>query len=205
MTMVEEKQDAETKIKEAARRVFLAQGYEGTKMRQIAEEAGVNLAMINYYFRSKEQLFQSIYAETFAQFVGQMAMMINEPTPLEVKIWKIVDRYIDFMMDNPLIPSFILSEQQANGGAFFKEMGVRGLIDKSVFKKQLTEEADKGNIRAIEPLQLIVTILGNIVFPVVARPVVSYVGGLDDEGFQEFMKTRKQIVPEMIMAYLKLR
>ncbi len=203
--MAEEKQDAESKIKEAARQVFLAQGYEGAKMRQIAEEAGVNLAMINYYFRSKEQLFKSIYAETFAQFVGQMALMINEPTPLEVKIWKIVDRYTDFIMDNPLIPSFILSEQQANDGAFFKEIGVRGLIEKSVFKKQLVEEAEKGNIRAIEPLQVIITILGNIVFPVVARPVVSYVGGLDDEGFQDFMKARKQIVPEMIMAYLKLQ
>ncbi len=193
------------KIKEAARRVFLAQGYEGTKMRQIAEAAGVNLAMINYYFRSKEQLFKSIYAETFAQFVGQMAQMINEPTPLEVKIWKIVDRYTDFIMDNPLIPSFILSEQQANNGAFFKEINARGLIENSVLKKQLLEEAEKGNIRAIEPLQVIMTILGNIVFPVVARPVVSYVGGLDDDGFQEFMKTRKQIVPEMIIAYLKLK
>ena len=203
--MAEEKQDAETKIKEAARRVFLAQGYEGAKMRQIAEEADVNLAMINYYFRSKEQLFQSIYAETFAQFVGQMAVMINEPTPLEVKIWKIVDRYTDFIMDNPLIPSFVLSEQQANDGAFFKEMGVRGLIEKSLFKKQLVEEAEKGNIRAVEPLQMIMTILGNIVFPVVARSVVSYVGGLDDDGFRDFMKTRKQIVPEMIMAYLKLK
>lgn len=203
--MVEEKQDAETKIKEAARRVFLAQGYEGTKMRQIAEEAGVNLAMINYYFRSKEQLFQSIYAETFVQFVGQMAVMINEPTPLEVKIWKIVDRYTDFITENPLIPSFILSEQQTNDGAFFREIGVRGLIEKSVFKQQLVEEAEKGNIRAIEPLQVIITILGNIVFPFVARPLVSYVGGLDDEGFMEFMKTRKQIVPEMIMAYLKLK
>ena len=203
--MAEEKQDAEMKIKEAARRVFLAQGYEGTKMRQIAEAAGVNLAMINYYFRSKEQLFKSIYAETFAQFVGQMAQMINEPTPLEVKIWKIVDRYTDFIMDNPLIPSFILSEQQANNGAFFKEINARGLIENSVLKKQLLEEAEKGNIRAIEPLQVIMTILGNIVFPVVARPVVSYVGGLDDDGFQEFMKTRKQIVPEMIIAYLKLK
>ncbi|WP_373512625.1 TetR/AcrR family transcriptional regulator [Persicitalea sp.] len=203
--MTEEKQDAEKKIKEAARRVFLAQGYEGAKMRQIAEEAGVNLAMINYYFRSKEQLFQSIYAETLAQFVGQIILMLNEPTPLEVKIWKIVDRYTDFIMDNPLIPRFILSEQQVNDGAFFKGINARGLIGQSVFSKQLAEEAEKGNIREIAPLQVIMSILGNIVFPVVARPVVTYVGSLDDDGFKEFMKERKQIVPEMIMAYLKLK
>lgn len=203
--MPNEKLDAETKIKEAARRVFLAHGYEGAKMRQIAEVAGVNLAMINYYFRTKEQLFQSIYGETFAQFVGQMGILINEPTPLEVKIWIIVDRYTDFIVANPLIPSFILFEQQANDGAFFKKINARGLIENSVFKKQLVEEAELGNIRAIEPLQLIITMLGNIVFPVVARPVVSYVGSLDDDGFEKFMQERKQIVPEMIMAYLKSR
>ncbi len=203
--MAPEKQDAETKIKEAARQVFLAQGYEGTTVRQIAEAAGVNLAMINYYFRSKEQLFRSIYAETFAQFIGQMAQMLNEQTPLEVKIWKIVDRYTDFVISNPLIPSFLLSEQQVNDGAFFKEMNARSLLHDSVFKQQLQEEAERGNIRSVEPLQVVVTIMGNIVFPVVARPVVSYVGSLDDQGFLDFMQERKQVVPEMIMAYLKAK
>ena len=194
--MAEEKQDAETKIKEAARQVFLARGYEGTTVRQIAETAGVNLAMINYYFRSKEQLFKSIYAETFAQFIGQMAFMLNEPTPLEVKIWKIVDRYTDFIMANPLIPSFILSEQQTNDGAFFKELNARGLLEKSMFVKQLREEAERGHIRAIEPLQVVMVILGNIVFPVVARPVVSYVGGLDDAGFRISWKSASRLSPK---------
>jgi len=201
--MAQEKQDAETKIKEAARRVFLAQGYEGAKMRQIAEEADVNLAMINYYFRSKEQLFNSIYAETFGQFIGQVMQLINEPTPLEVKIWKIVDRYTDFLIDNPLVPSFILSKQRVNGGEFLKDMDVRGQIEKSVFKKQLVEEAEKGNIRLTDPLQVITAILGCLVFPIMAQQVVSYVGGLDEAGFREFMESRKQFVPEMIMAYLK--
>ncbi len=141
--MAEEKQDAEIKIKEAARRVFLAQGYEGTKMRQIAEAAGVNLAMINYYFRSKEQLFNSIYAETFSQFIGQVVQLINESTPLEVKIWRIVDRYCDFLVENPLVPGFILSKQRVDGGEFFKKLDVRGVIENSVFKKQLAEETEK--------------------------------------------------------------
>ncbi|GHB59897.1 TetR/AcrR family transcriptional regulator [Persicitalea jodogahamensis] len=203
--MAEEKQDAEIKIKEAARRVFLAQGYEGTKMRQIAEAAGVNLAMINYYFRSKEQLFNSIYAETFSQFIGQVVQLINESTPLEVKVWKIVDRYCDFLVENPLVPGFILSKQRVDGGEFFKKLDVRGVIENSVFKKQLAEETEKGNIRSTDPLQVITVILGSLVFPIMAQQVVSYVGGLDNKGFREFMEERKQIIPEMIMAYLKVK
>lgn len=197
-------QDTETKIKEVARRVFLEYGYEGTKIRQIADEAGVNLAMVNYYFRSKEQLFKSIYLETFREFIGRIAVLVNEETPLEVKIWKIVDRYTDFILENPSVPTFILSEMRQDGPAFFQEMKIKGLIDGSYFRRQLIEEAEKGNIRPVEPIQVIVIIMSNIVFPVMAQPIISYVGSLDTNGFRQFMETRKRMIPEMIMAYLRL-
>lgn len=196
-------QDPESKIKEVARRVFLEQGYEGTKIRQIAEEAGVNLAMVNYYFRSKEQLFKSIYLETFREFIGRIAILVNEETPLEVKIWKIVDRYTDFILENPSVPTFILSEQRQNGAGFFEEMNIKSIFQNSYFRKQLLQEAEKGTIRAIEPIQIIVTIMSNIVFPVMAQPIISYVGGFDTDGFRQFIETRKRMVPEMIMAYLR--
>lgn len=196
--------DAETKIKTAARKIFLEHGYEGAKIRQIADEAGVNLAMVNYYFRSKDQLFKSIYTDTFRDFLGRMTMMLNDETPLEVKIWKIVDRYTDFIMENPQIPMFILAEQRKNGSTFFKEFNIKGLLENSFFRKQLQEEAEKGHIRAVQPLQVIVIIMSNIVFPVMAKPIISYVGSLNHDDFQHFMESRKQIVPQMIMAYLKL-
>ncbi|CCH52494.1 transcriptional regulator, TetR family [Fibrisoma limi BUZ 3] len=201
--MAEDAQDTEQKIKNAARKVFLEQGYEGAKIRQIADEAGVNLAMVNYYFRSKELLFKSIYLDTFREFLGRMVMMLNEQTPLEVKIWKIIDRYTDFILDNPLLPMFVLAEQRQDGVPIFKELNVKGIVEGSFFRKQLLEEAEKGAIRTVEPLQVIITIMSSVIFPVIAKPIVSYVGALDDAGFRQFMETRKQIVPEMIMAYLR--
>ncbi|GAA4458227.1 TetR/AcrR family transcriptional regulator [Nibrella saemangeumensis] len=200
--MAGEEQDTEAKIKRAAEQVFLEYGYEGAKIRQIADAAGVNIALVNYYFRSKEQLFKSIYMENFMAFFGRIVMLLNEETPLEVKIWKIVDRYTDFILDNPLIPMFVLSESR-NGGTFFKELHVREVIKSAYFTKQLQEEISKGAIRPIKPLHLIMTIIGNIVFPILARPIVSYIGDLDDDGFRQFMEERKKIVPEMVMAYLR--
>ncbi|GAB3740218.1 TetR/AcrR family transcriptional regulator [Spirosoma horti] len=201
--MAEEEQDAQLKIKNAARKVFLEQGYEGAKIRQIADEAGVNLAMVNYYFRSKDLLFKSIYLDTFREFMSRMVLMLNEETPLEVKIWKIVDRYTDFILENPLLPMFVITEQRQGGSSFFKEMNVKGIIENSYFRKQLLEEAQKGHIRSIDPLQVIVTILSSIVFPVIAQPIISYVGSLDETNFRQFIESRKQIVPEMIMSYLR--
>ncbi|MFD2574398.1 TetR/AcrR family transcriptional regulator [Spirosoma soli] len=201
--MAEETQDTELKIKNAARKIFLEQGYEGAKIRQIADEAGVNLAMVNYYFRSKDLLFKSIYMDTFREFLGRMMLMLNEETPLEVKIWKIVDRYTDFIIQNPLLPMFVLSELRKDGLDFFKELNVKGIIENSLFRKQLLAEAEKGHIRTVDPLQVIITILSSIVFPVIAKPIVSYVGTLDETGFEQFVETRKQLIPEMIMAYLR--
>jgi AcrR family transcriptional regulator len=203
--MTSETPDTETKIKEAAKKIFLKNGYEGTKTRQIADEAGVNVALVNYYFRSKEQLFKAIYMETFGAFFGTMVQLLNEPTPLEVKIWKIVDKYTDFLMDNPLMPQFVLAEHGKNGAEFFRELNVKGIVRSARLTEQLREEAEAGNIRPIEPLQFIMTIIGNIAFPFVAKPVIGYVGDLDEAGFRQFMESRKIIIPEMIMCYLRQR
>jgi AcrR family transcriptional regulator len=201
--MMKEELDTQNRIKEAAKHVFLKQGFDGAKIRQIAEEAGVNVALVNYYFRSKEQLFKSIYRESFSVLFGKIIVLLNEETPLEVKIWKIVDRYTDLIMENPLMPMFVLSENREEGNMLFKDLNVREVIHNAYFTRQIREEIQKGNIREVDPLQVIFSIMGNVVFPFLAKPIVSYIGDLDQEGFRKFMEERKKIVPEMIMAYLK--
>lgn len=203
--MAEEAVDTETKIKEAAKKVFVEYGYEGTKVRQIAEEAGVNIALLNYYFRSKEQLFNSIYAEAFVSFFGTLMALANEETPLEVKVWRLSDKYIDFLLDNPLMPTFVLAQQGRNGVEFFKRLGAKGRLESSRLAQQLAEEAKKGTIRPIKPLQFIILMMGNLVFPFVARPIISYVGDLDEAGFRAFMDERRTLVPEMLMGFLRKR
>ncbi len=203
--MAELDQDTETRIKKAAEKVFMERGYEGAKIRDIAEEAKVNIALLNYYFRSKEQLFKSIYTETFGKFFGQMVTMLNEEIPLEVKVWKIVDQYTNFLLANPLIPMFVLTVHRTGGVDFFKDKNIKEVIQSALLTKQLIEEAEKGNIRPIKPLHFIISVMGNVVFPFVARPILAYIGDLDEAGFREFMEERKKLVPEMIMAYLKQR
>lgn len=201
--MAEGDANTETKIKEAAKRVFLANGYEGTKTRQIAEEARVNIALVNYYFRSKEQLFKAIYMETFASFFGTLTQLLNEATPLEVKVWKVMDKYTDFLLDNPLMPRFILTEFSKNGADLFKNLNVKDVFASSRLSQQLRQEAEAGTIRAIEPLHFIMLLMSNIAFPFIARPMIDYIGGFDDAGFREFTESRKAMIPEMIMGYLR--
>ncbi len=203
--MADEPLDTETKIKEAAQKVFLANGYEGAKIRQIADEAGVNVALVNYYFRSKEQLFQQIYFETFSSFLGVIAQLLNEETPFEVKVWKLVDRYTDFLLANPLMPMFVLSEYRQSEQSPVRQLKMKEMIRSTVFMRQLNDEIEAGNFRKADPFQVIFSMIGSLVFPFIARPVVTYVGSFTDDTFSVFVNERKQVIPEMIMAYLRVR
>src|ERR1700733_14427652 len=92
----------EEKIKDAARLVFLKKGYAGTTTRDIAEEAGINLALLNYYFRSKEKLFELVMTEKLLKFFGIIFPVVNDQdTSLERKIELIANNYIDMILDNP--------------------------------------------------------------------------------------------------------
>ncbi len=99
--------NTEAKIKNAARLVFHTKGFAATRTRDIAEEAGINLALLNYYFRSKEKLFDIIMLETLQGFFKSIStIFIDEQTSLEDKTERIVSTYIDLLIIEPQIPLF---------------------------------------------------------------------------------------------------
>src|SRR3982751_3793794 len=105
----------EEKIKEAARKIFTQKGYAATRTRDIAEEAGLNLALLNYYFRSKEKLFDIIMLEKLQEFMtGIRALLSTETTSIEEKLTAIVSDYIDMLTKQPDLPLFIFTELRAN-------------------------------------------------------------------------------------------
>src|SRR5882762_9031481 len=112
---VVEQASAEEKIKEAARKLFTQKGFAATRTRDIAEEAGINLALLNYYFRSKKKLFDIIILESLQGFAKSlMDIFNNDKTSLEIKIETFAERHIDLLIKNPGIPLFILSELREN-------------------------------------------------------------------------------------------
>src|SRR5688572_19795294 len=126
----------EEKIKEAAKKVFLKKGYAATRTRDIAEEAGINLALLNYYFRSKEKLFDLIMLEKLEKFFGVIAPVLNNTgASLEQKIILVSSNYIDLLIANPELPLFILSEVRHNPDQFAHKLPVAKVAD-SHFMKQ---------------------------------------------------------------------
>ena len=121
--MAAKEKDTELKIKEAARIIFQQKGFAGAKTREIAETAGINLALLNYYFRSKKKLYDIIMTETMQTFFGGIVIILNnKDTTLEEKIEAFVDNYITLLSDNVNIPHFILNNIRENPEDYIKKI-----------------------------------------------------------------------------------
>lgn len=194
----------EAKIKNAARTVFHKKGYAATRTRDIAEEADINLALLNYYFRSKEKLFSIIMTETISGFVQSMAVVLNdETTPLEKKVELIASNYIDLISIEPEIPTFIMSEMRNNPDALLEKLPVRQLLLNSTFLKQHQKAVAEGKITEPHPLQFLMNLLGLIIFPFIAKPLLKAAGDLKDSQFNELMQERKKRIPVWVKAMME--
>jgi AcrR family transcriptional regulator len=187
----QKKKDADTRMKiyESARKVFRAKGYAGARMQEIADEAGINKALLHYYFESKEKLFETIFFETVQSFLGNAAMTLNNPsTSWKEKIYEVAGKYTDFLKANPEIPLFVISELTRKNDSFFTQLPIPKMLEESFFIYQLQEAQQKGEIAPVAPLQIIVSMISGLVFPFVARPMVQLIGGLDEKKYSRFLE-----------------
>jgi AcrR family transcriptional regulator len=198
--------NTEEKIKVAARLLFHKKGFAGTRTRDIAEQAGINLALLNYYFRSKKKLFELIMLETLSGFLQNMGIVFNdESSTLEEKVQRTAEKYIDLLMAQPEIPVFIMSEIRSNGAAVFEKLPTIHMIMQSALIHQYREAADKGRISEPNPLHFIMNLMGLIVFPFMGSPVLKKVGRINDKQFNQLMLERKRRIPIWIKAMLKAK
>ena len=189
----------EEKIKAAARTVFTKKGYAATRTRDIAEEAGINLALLNYYFRSKEKLFELIMMEKMSNFFGAITPVLdNTSFTLDEKVNAITGNYIDLLNQNPDLPLFILSEIRMNPIQFVDRLPVKRLLE-SNFIKQLHEKRPD-----LHPVQFLMNVIGLSVFPFIMKPVLEQGGVLQEKMFLAQMELRKVLIPKWIKAMLKV-
>jgi AcrR family transcriptional regulator len=197
----------EERIKNATRIVFHKKGFAATRTRDIVEEAGINLALLNYYFRSKERLFEIIMLETMSRFMQSILAVFNdESTTLENKIEIVATSYIDLLLVEPEIPLFILSELRGgNPKKIFSKLNGKELILKTVFAKQYTQAVKDGKIANVPIMQIVTNIIGLSVFPFVASPLLRIISDMKEEQFRSMMLERKKLIPIWINAILQTK
>ncbi len=204
MVKVDKETDTRNKILAAARNVFLVKGMAGARMQDIADEAGMNKALLHYYFSSKEKLFEVIFLEEAGKFFPRINMIFESSLPLVEKIEKFVVEYIDEVQQNPYLPMFILNQINQDSDKFLgKILGRRNQPNPEHFLAQIEKEVKRGNIRPVNPVQLLINILSMCIFPFIAKPMIRKKIGLDEQQFHLLMEQRKKEVPQFIINAIK--
>jgi AcrR family transcriptional regulator len=206
-TMVKRKKtddgSAEQKIKEAARKLFTEKGFDAVKTRDIAAEAGINLALLNYYFRSKQKLFDIIMVENFESFVQQLIPVLgDEKLPLDEVLEKVTASYIDMLKSNPDLPFFIMNEMKSDSTKlqFVREKmadvrnGFIKRLENTVLMGKKFSQDDLGN--------WMVNFMGLVIFPFVARPMMMKVNNFSKKEFDALMEQRKKLIPVWMKAIM---
>lgn len=196
--------DASEKILAAARRVFLVKGMAGARMQDIADEAGINKALLHYYFSSKEKLFEVIFLEEAKKFFPKINMIFESNLSLFEKIEVFTKEYIEVMQENPYLPMFILTQINQDSDKFLnKILGKTNQPNPQHLLAQIEQEVEKGTIQPISPVQLLMNLLSMCVFPFIGKPMMMHKIGLDELQFRRLMEQRKQEIPRFIINAIK--
>jgi len=194
----------EDKILEAAKKVFVRNGLDGTTMQQIADEAQINKSLLHYYYRTKQKLFGTVLRYAFKFVVPQMKDILNSDDPIFRKIERLVSEYIDLLMKNSLVPAFIFHEINRDPDSIVQILKDAGITPK-LFIDVFDDEIRKGTIRPIDPRHLVISLLSLCVFPIIARPLAQRMFFENNENaYRLFLEERKKEVAGFIIASIRV-
>jgi len=200
---MKENESIEEQILVAAFNVFVEKGFENAKMQDIANQAGIKRTVLNYYFRSKELLYQKIAKTILRQALPNMLKILKSDLSFEQKIKDFVENYIDLVLKNPFMPLFIINELNHLGSAFIEKMldGVKPDID--IFLEHVKDEMDKGNIVKINPIQVPLHIISLCAFPIIGKPMVMLITNSNEKLYIEIIQERKAEITRLVLKGLK--
>ena len=196
-------ENTEAIILNAAKTVFLKKGMDGARMQEIADEAGINKALLHYYFRSKQQLFEAVFMSAFSLLAPQLNIILNEDSSVEEKIKKFVPNYIAFISRHPYLPNFLIQEINRNPDFIQHINNKTPFPNLEKFKAQIKSEVKNGILKPIGAEQLFINIISLNIFPFIGKPLIKILLNTDEEYLNELLEQRKTHVVNFIINSIK--
>lgn len=204
--------DTEAKILDAAHAVFLRSGTAGARMQEIADEAGVNKALLHYYFRNKERLAGAVFERVARGLFARVAEVAVSDLDFEDKVRRLIAVYLDQLARTPYAPGYLICEMNQNpdraqqllealSGTSSRETPALPFL--AQLGRQIQQRVEAGVMRPISPRQLMANLVSLCIFPFAARPMVCAVFRMDNRGFREFIEERKTSLPEFFLNALR--
>ena len=197
----------EFQILEAAEKLFLKQGYAKTSTGQIAKLVGCNQALVHYYYRTKDNLFEKVFEEKVGMIAANILNVGEKPSNIEERIAQIVGFHFNFLKQNPMLPQFVLNEISSN------PTRLQSLVDRlkvymipvlTQLEAELKREIEKGTVRPIRATDLLITILSLNIMPFLTKPVLQRALNIPDGGFEEMLEQRQKEAVETVLSRLRV-
>jgi TetR/AcrR family transcriptional regulator len=197
-------QQTRERILDAAHTVFLRKGTAGSRTQEIADEAGVNKALVHYYFGTKAALADAVFERSMGALTPLIfGILADEQRSIEQKVREIVRAQIAFHTAHPYVAGYMISEMHAEPRRMVELVAKRGGPPLEVIRRQLREAAEAGAMRPISPEQFVVNMMGLLIFPFALRPGLSVMLHLDQDRWAAFMEERSRLLPDLILAGLR--
>lgn len=194
--------ETEQRIIASAEKLFYQKGKAGCSMQHIADDAGINRTLLNYYFRTKDQLFEAVFRNALSRFIPGLASLLNSGISFREFVPRLITTIIDTMLEHPQIPIFVLQELSSNPDRMpqiMKEMG----MDPDVVRRKLEEEPQNREGMHADPRQVILNLMSLCIFPFAAKPIITEIlfKG-DNEAYIAAMNQRKELLPKLAENFI---
>lgn len=197
----------ERQILEAAEEIFLEKGYNMAKTTEIAKKAGVTHAMLHYYFRTKENLFDKIFEKKAELISNIFFLQLGKDAPFLERLANAIEKHFDLLVDNPKLPGFLLFEILNNESRKMRFLNSIKPKATSIIKR-LQEEIDnevlKGNVRPYKAYDLIYSIMSLNMTAFLMAPVIQTIRNMSDQRYNLFLQERKKLNIEVLLSQLKV-
>ena len=202
--------DTEQRILDAAHAVFMRRGTAGARTQEIADEAGVNKALLHYYFRTKDRLAEAVFQRAARQLLPPVIATLSSDESIQHKVPRVVELELDTLTRMPFLPGYLISE------AHHHPERIRRLVDAATdgasgfagpmlakLQAQLDAEAAAGRLRPIAAHQFTLNLLSLCIFPFAASPLLTVILGWRADDFADLIAERKRTLPEFFLAGLR--
>lgn len=197
-------ENTETEILIAAKEIFQQKGMAGARMQEIADKAKINKALLHYYYRSKQLLFEAVFKSAFSMLAPQLNKVLNDDSDLFEKIRKFTENYVSFVIKHPYLPNFVVQELNKNPEFVQKLRSEKNFPSIEKFKLQVSDAINQGIIKPIEAEQLFINIISLNIFPFIGEPLLMALVNVDKESYNKILENRKTEVAEFIINSIKI-
>ncbi|MDR2383159.1 MAG: TetR/AcrR family transcriptional regulator [Prevotellaceae bacterium] len=202
-------QSVEDRIIKAARYTFYEKGYNGTSMRDIARKAGVNYALLHYYFKTKDKIFEIVFTEAFSMLFQRLGKALASDANIFEKIKLMVAGYVQTAQQYPQLPGFVMNELAVNFQLMMpvlekhkKQNSVTHLFDS--FYAEIEQAIQRGLIKEVNPKDLCTDILSMSLFPFIAQRCLTALIYEDRKSFKQMIAQRIEYTSRMIVNNIKV-